>query len=137
MTASLFDDPGPSTPIVLVVEDVVLVRMLLADLLRKAGYSVAEASDGEEAISLIQSIPVRVVVSDVHMPGASKDGLALARWIHEHRPDLKIILASGVFETLDPADAALHEGPLLQKPFKVEEIEQRVRSALGEAPPSP
>src|SRR5258708_30099377 len=118
-TASLFvDDPGSAQPIVLVVEDVVLVRMLLADLLRKSGYRVAEASDGEEAISLIEKLPIGVVVSDVHMPGATKDGLALARWIHQHRPGLKVILASGVFETLDPADSAFHDGPLLQKPFK-------------------
>lgn len=113
-----------------------LVRMLLAQMLREAGYQVIEASNGEEAIRIIECSPVRVVISDVYMPGASLDGLALARWIREYRPDLKVILASGVVSTLDPADAAFHEGPLLQKPFKVEELKQRLRSALGDAPGS-
>jgi DNA-binding NtrC family response regulator len=62
------------------------------------------------------------------------DGLDLARWAHRHRPDLKVILTSGVFGTLDPADERFHQGPLLQKPFKPEELEQRLRSALGNQP---
>jgi CheY-like chemotaxis protein len=120
-------------PVVLVVEDVALVRMVLAEMLRGAGFVVIEASDGEEAVRIIESFPIRLVVSDVHMPGASLDGLALARWVHEHRPDLKVILASGFVSTLDPADAAFHEGPLLQKPFRLEELERRVRLALAGA----
>jgi CheY-like chemotaxis protein len=138
MASRLTDEHSESTgPIVLVVEDVVLVRMLLADYLRKSGYHVLEASDGEEAIRLIQRLLVQVVVSDIHMPGATTDGLALARWIREHRPDLKVILASGVFSTLDPADAECCEGSLLQKPFKVEELTQRLRSALAGTAPGP
>ena len=138
MTSRPTDEHSESTgPVVLVVEDVVLVRMLLADYLRKSGYQVLEAADGEEAIRLIQRLLVQVVISDVHMPGATTDGLALARWIREHRPDLKIILASGVFSTLDPADSQFHEGALLQKPFKVEELEQRLRSVLGGTAPGP
>ena len=138
MASRLTDNHSESTgPIVLVVEDVVLVRMLLADYLRKSGYQVLEASDGEEAIRLIQRLPVAVVISDIHMPGATTDGLALARWIREHRPDLKIILASGVFNTLDPADSQFHEGSLLQKPFKVEELVHRLRSVLGGTAPGP
>jgi CheY-like chemotaxis protein len=130
--------PDVSTePNILVVDDVALVRMVLAEMLRGAGFHVIEVSDGEEAIRVIESFPVRVVVSDVHMPGASLDGLALARWIHEHRPSLKVILASGVVSALEPGDAALHEGPLLQKPFRLEELERRVRLALGKATGSP
>jgi CheY-like chemotaxis protein len=136
MSSRLTDEPSESTgPVVLVVEDVVLVRMLLSDYLRKSGYQVLEASDGEEAIRVIKNLPVQVVVSDVHMPGATTDGLALARWIREHRPELKIILASGVFSTLDPADSQFHEGALLQKPFRVHELEQRLRAVLGATAP--
>ena len=69
---------------------------------------------------------VEVLASEVvHMPGASMDGLDLARWTHRHRPDLKVILTSGVFSILDPADERFHQGPLLQKPFKPEELERR------------
>jgi CheY-like chemotaxis protein len=101
--------------------------------LRGSGFQVVEAVNGEEAIRVVEAgRPVQVVLSDVHMPGASMDGLNLARWIHEHRPDLKVILASGVKSTLAPADARFHEGPLLQKPFNPEELAQRLRSALGD-----
>jgi CheY-like chemotaxis protein len=124
-----------SKPSVLVVEDVVLVRMLIADYLRETGFRVIEASNGEEAIRVMEAgCPAQLVVSDVHMPGAIMDGLDLARWIHHHRRGVKVILASGVFTTLDPADAHFHDGPLLQKPYKPEELEQRLRSALGKAP---
>jgi CheY-like chemotaxis protein len=125
----------PRKPTVLVAEDVPLVRMMVADFLRKAGFQVIEAGDGEEAKRVIEmGFPVQIVVSDVHMPGASMDGLDLARWTHRHRPDLKVILTSGVVTTLDPADERFHQGPLLQKPFKPEELERRVRSALADLP---
>ena len=135
MTAArLNDNSGIGTkPTVLIVEDVVLVRMLLADFLRESGFQVVEASNGEEAIRLIDAgCPAHIVISDVYMPGAVLDGLDLARWIHHHRRGIKVILASGVFTTLDPADAHFHEGQLLQKPFKLEEVERRLRAALGD-----
>jgi CheY-like chemotaxis protein len=137
MPAEKLSDPTdvPAKPTVLLAEDVPLVRMMVADSLRKSGFQVIEAADGEEAMRVIEmGFPVHVVVSDVHMPGASMDGLDLARWAHRHRPDLKVILTSGVFGTLDPADERFHQGPLLQKPFKPEELEQRLRSALGNQP---
>jgi len=54
-----------------------------------------------------------------------------SRWINHHRPEIKVILASGVVSGLDPADAHFHEGPLLQKPYKLEEVERRLRLALS------
>jgi CheY-like chemotaxis protein len=127
------DRPTASKPTVLVVEDVVLVRMLLADMLRERGFEVIEASTAEEAVRVLEAgFPVRIVLSDIYMPGSSMDGLDLARWVHTNRPGLKVILGSGVVSTTDPADAAFHEGPILQKPYKREELERRLRAALGE-----
>jgi CheY-like chemotaxis protein len=136
VAAKRMDHPGgPTKPTVLVVEHVPVVRMLLANLLRRYGFHVVEAANGEEAIRVVEAgRPVQLVLSDVHMPGAGRDGLNLARWLHQHRPDLKVILASGGISTLDPADARFHEGLLLQKPFKLEELAQRPRSALGDKP---
>src|SRR5258707_4220342 len=101
--AKLTGSEGVETkPTVLLAEDVALVRMMVADFLRKAGFQVIEAGDGEEAMRVIaMGFPVQIVVSDVHMTGASMDGLDLARWTHRHHPDLKVILTSGVFSTLD------------------------------------
>jgi CheY-like chemotaxis protein len=134
VAAKRMDHPAVSTkPTVLVVEHVPVVRMLVANHLRGSGFQVVEAANSEEAIRIVEAgRPVQLVLSDVHMPGASMDGLNLARWLHERRPGLKAILASGVISTLDPADVRFHEGPLLQKPFRPEELTQRPRSALGD-----
>jgi CheY-like chemotaxis protein len=122
-----------SKPTVLVVEDVVLVRMLLANLLRERGFEIIEAATADEAVRVLEAgFPVRVVLTDIYMPGSSMDGLALARWVHAHRPGLKVILGSGVVSTTDPADAAFYEGPILQKPYKREELELRLRAALDD-----
>jgi CheY-like chemotaxis protein len=117
---------------VLVVEDVAAVRLLMADIVRSFGYSVLEASNGEEAIHVIERSAVHVVLSDVYMPNAPIDGLQLAHWIHDQRPRIKVILTSGVVSAVDPAYADFHEGPLLQKPVKPQELERRLRSTLGD-----
>jgi CheY-like chemotaxis protein len=84
-----------SRPTILVVEDEMLVRVMLADALRDAGYEAVEAVDGDEAIRLLRgSDNIKVVVSDIRMPG-SLDGIALARRVRSERPDIKIVLVSG------------------------------------------
>ena len=135
--AKQIETPGSSTkPAVLVVEDVVLVRLLLADFLRGRDFHVIEVSNADEALRVLESdFPVDVVLSDIHMPGASMDGLALARWIGAHRPELKVILASGYVSGTDPADAAYHEGAILKKPFNHAELERRLRAALEDTEP--
>jgi PleD family two-component response regulator len=63
---------------ILVAEDEVLVRMVIADNLRSAGYTVVEASNAHEALELLRnSVDVRLILSDVRMPGTI-DGVALA-----------------------------------------------------------
>ena len=73
--------------VILVVEDEVLVRMMLADQLREAGYRVVEASDADEALRLLQhdELDVKAVISDIKMPG-SMDGIELAHVIRSKYP---------------------------------------------------
>src|SRR5262245_45670064 len=85
---------GPAQATILLVEDEVLVRMSLADQLRRAGYVVFEASSAEEALDLLQGNSVQLVLSDIRMRG-SMDGAGLARAILAHYPQVKIVLASG------------------------------------------
>lgn len=133
-TSERIDDPTAvaSKPTVLVVEDVLLVRILISEFLRERGFEVLEAANSEQAIRVLEAdYPVRAVLSDIYMPDAALDGVGLARWVRTHRPDLKVILGSGVVSTLDPADAAFHEGPLLHKPYKHDEVEQRLRRVIA------
>ena len=85
-------------PRVLVVEDEFLIRMLVADHLRDAGFIVIEAFNGDEAISLLTAgVPIDLVFTDVRMPGAA-DGMDLLSFIKRTRPDLPVLMTSGHLE---------------------------------------
>lgn len=84
-----------SSIIVLLVEDEVLIRMDLADVLRDAGCTVYEAGTADAAIELLQS-PMRIdlVVTDVRMPG-KVNGIGLAEYVRQNRPGIKVVVMSG------------------------------------------
>lgn len=98
----------PKTPTVLVVEDEVLIRFVIADELRSSGLSVVEAANADEALTVLRSsAPVDLLFTDIRMPG-SIDGLALAALVRTTHPELKIIIASAhspVWPSRDIADA--------------------------------
>src|SRR5260370_9425163 len=83
-----------TAPVVLIVEDDVLLRLVTASNLRDAGFEVIEAANSAEAIRVLDCIPVDALFSDIDMPGRM-DGLALAQWVHQRRLDMRIILTSG------------------------------------------
>ncbi|WJH40493.1 response regulator [Aliirhizobium terrae] len=90
---------GQSTPIakpvVLVVEDEPLQRMMAVDLVLDAGFDVVEAWSADEAVTILESrSDIRVVFTDVDMPG-SMDGLKLAAAIRDRWPPIEIIVTSG------------------------------------------
>ena len=86
---------------ILVVEDELLIRLIVSDELRDAGYDVIEAFNADEALTVLRSlVRVDLVISDVRMPG-SLDGLGLlaevrATWVRTNRPELEVRLAGGV-----------------------------------------
>jgi CheY-like chemotaxis protein len=82
-------------PVILLVEDEMLVRMLAAEVLSEAGFTVVEAESAEEALAVLQTRPdVRVLFTDVNMPG-SLDGLGLAQIVHERISEVGILIGSG------------------------------------------
>src|SRR5215218_10331700 len=82
-------------PVVLLVEDEMLVRMLAAEVLSEAGFTIIESGSAEEALAVLQTRPdVRVLFTDVNMPGAL-DGLGLAQIVHERAPEVSILIGSG------------------------------------------
>jgi len=98
---------------VLVVEDEVLVRMAVSQQLRECGYNVVEATDADEALTVLQKhdVILHIVLSDVEMPG-SMDGFALATWIRKNRPDLKVILTGSVARAVNAAMELCTSGPV-------------------------
>ena len=112
----------------IVVEDEVMVRIVLADALRNAGYTVIEASTANEALEVLRSVgvDVRLVFSDVRMPG-TMDGIGLAHAVRSEFPTIKIVLTSGNATDLDLVD---HDG-FFPKPHSATKIVRYVKTLLG------
>jgi CheY-like chemotaxis protein len=86
---------------VLVVEDEVLVRMYVSDVLGQSGFEVIEADNAEAALSRIATdTGICAVVSDIAMPGRF-DGFELARRLRREFPRVGVVLVSGVLEPKD------------------------------------
>ena len=120
---------APPQPCVLVVEDEFLIRLLISDALRDAGYTVIEAANGDEAVEIIRTgIPLDLVFSDVRMPG-SVDGLALVEFVKKSGPLVPVLLASG---HCDPA-LARNAGAdhFVRKPYEVDALIELVREKLS------
>jgi CheY-like chemotaxis protein len=86
---------APERPVILIVEDEFLIRMQTADVIRDAGFEVVEAISADDAILILESRrDIRVVFTDIHMPG-SMDGLKLAHAVRDRWPPVHIIATSG------------------------------------------
>ena len=83
-------------PVVLVVDDEVLVRTVAVDMVEQAGFEVIEASNADEAIRILESRQdIRAVFTDIQMPG-SMDGLRLAQSVRDRWPPVALIVTSGL-----------------------------------------
>ncbi|HVU19479.1 MAG TPA: response regulator [Rhizomicrobium sp.] len=115
-------------PAVLVAEDEVMVRTVIAEYLRDAGFTVVEAANAAEAMALLASeVQVDIVFSDIQM-GDGMDGLALADWIDAHCPGLPVLLTSGAFLPLGRES----ERPFISKPYIYLQLEQRLRELIAQ-----
>ena len=102
-------------PVVLVVEDELLLRMDAVDMIAGAGFEALEAANADQAIEILESRrDVTVVFTDIQMPG-SMDGLKLARAIRGRWPPIKIVATSGraIAEEIDLPEG----GRFLPKPY--------------------
>ena len=119
---------------VLVAEEEALIRMSASAVLRDAGFEVIEAATAEAALALLAHPEIETLFSDVELPGAP-EGLALARHIHEHRPDIGMLLTSG---RTHPDSSELPDGGcFVAKPYDEGEVtrfcvESRPSSAVSE-----
>jgi two-component system, response regulator PdtaR len=111
---------------VLVVEDEVLLRMVIADGLREAGYKVIEAANAEQALEALgYSFDVKLILTDVQMPG-SLDGVGLARIVRSAFPTIKIVLTSGRFGEVNGAE---HDA-FFAKPFDPIEVVEHIATLI-------
>jgi CheY-like chemotaxis protein len=118
---------GNSTnmPAVLIVEDEPLVRIGAVNLIEDAGFEVIEAANADEAIGILECrSDVRVVFTDIHMPG-SMDGLKLAHAVRNRWPPIRIIVTSG--RELIAEQVLPEGGRFFAKPYNPIEILDALR----------
>lgn len=113
------------------VDDEVLIRIAISEYLRECGFCVVEARNGDEAILVLQAgVAIDVVFADVQMPG-ERDGIDLAQWVRRERPDVKVILTSGVARAARQAERLCADAPLIAKPYDQEDLQLRIHELLG------
>jgi len=104
---------------ILAVEDEALVRMLIVETLVDAGHDVLEASDGDQALAIVQKTSdLDLIVTDVRM--SKMDGFSLAQAAREVRPDLPVLFMTGYMGTDVPAK--MPDAKVMQKPFDPEDL---------------
>lgn len=117
---------------ILVVEDEVLIRLVIAEYLRDCGYRVIEAAHADEALLVLRrsEIEIDVVFTDVEMPG-SMDGFALAQWVRNNRPDMDVILAGSVGRAVQAASDLCDQQNNVPKPYDPQSVHDRIRRLLA------
>lgn len=104
---------------VLVVEDEMLIRTLLLEVLSDNGFEVSLARDGEESLEQLGTNSFDLVITDIQMPGV--DGIKMLKEMKKADRKEKIIVMSA-----DPSDMGLNEPDMphvvsrLQKPFRID-----------------
>ena len=116
----------------LIVEDETFVQDLLRKVLTKQGYSVTTASDGREAMEILEESSYDLVLTDVVMP--RMEGFELLRWIKSQQPATKVIVLTGFARRHSISDFLLYGADdYLSKPFLVPELLAAVERAIGPA----
>jgi CheY-like chemotaxis protein len=110
---------------VLLVEDETMIRMLVADMLSDLGYDVAaEAGDIDQAIKLARSAQFDLAILDVNVNGKLISPVAEA----VASRNLPFVFATGY--GAEGVPEAYRDHPALQKPFRLETLQQAIEAAL-------
>lgn len=114
---------------ILVIEDDTRMRELLREILRGEGYSVTDASSGEEGMDLLESKEYDLIITDLKMP--DRDGISILKRAKELYPDTLVIVITA-YGTVESAITAMKSGAYdyIQKPFEPEEFLFVVKKAI-------
>ena len=115
---------------ILIVDDEKHYPIIIGEVLNEEGYATLTASSGMEALDLIKSQLIDMVLTDVKMPGMT--GIDLLERIKEIKPDLPVIIMTA-FGSVEKAVEAMHKGAytFILKPFENEALTAHVAKALS------
>lgn len=116
-----------ATRSILIVEDEALLRFDLVDFFEAAGWRVFEAEHADQAIAILErESAIRVVLTDVNMPGAM-DGLKLAHVVRDRFPPTALFIVSGE-QKLTDSDLP-ERASFLPKPFDPHRLLDAIETA--------
>ncbi|MEJ0015736.1 MAG: ATP-binding protein [Acetobacteraceae bacterium] len=117
---------------VLVVEDELPIRMIIADVLSDLGYTVLEAGDGSSGLRILEAgTLIDLLITDIGLPGGM-NGRQLADAARQRRPDLNVLLITGYAENAAISNGLVAPGmQIMTKPFALEALAARIQGIVG------
>jgi CheY-like chemotaxis protein len=115
-------------PKILVVEDDLRGRYLVCEVLRREGYQVAEASDGAEALRIVLTERVNLVITDLVMP--KLNGFEFLEQLHSINPQMPVIFITGHLSVVSGQTLLQDVAEIIRKPFEFEALRSAVKRAL-------
>jgi len=114
---------------ILIVDDEPIVQESIRDWLKDAGYQVATAESGEEALEMIEQQDFSVMIVDVRLPG--KTGITVLKEVKALRPEIKSIIITA-YPSIELAAEAMKLGAIdyLIKPIAPDDLERLIRETL-------
>jgi CheY-like chemotaxis protein len=120
----------PLDSTILVVDDDPEVLEVAVTACEEMGLTVLRAEDGAGALEVLRDNPaVELLLTDIGMPNMT--GWELAHAAKQKYPDLKVIYTSGYIKTYPIGQHGMGYGPLLPKPWRGNQLREKVRTVLG------
>jgi CheY-like chemotaxis protein len=125
----MMNNYSDGTPVVLLVEDELLVRMAAAEDLQDAGFHVLEAANADLALAVLEvcSHDVQVLFTDIDMPG-SMNGLDLAESVQRRWPHISLLISSAYHKPLP--EQIPDDGRFVPKPYSSEDVVRCIRELV-------
>jgi DNA-binding response OmpR family regulator len=120
---------------ILLVDDEILIRQLLAEVLRDAGFDVVEARNADEAMRLLRDNErIDILLTDVQMPG-NLDGVDLARNARHDHADMPVMIISAYMHRVIHRIKGMTPAPLLvDKPYRLHDVADQVQQLAVSLP---
>ena len=130
--------PGESEKVmatILIIDDEDMLRLPIASMLRRKGYSILEARDGATGVDLFQAhaAEIDIVLLDLTLPGMS--GREILEKVRKIRPGIKVVLSTAygrerAFRDVSESESVYY----LRKPYKIDELTALLRKVCLEEP---
>jgi len=113
---------------ILIVDDEAALRELASEILSVKGYQILMAEDGKQALKILETQPIDLMISDVIMP--EMNGYQLAEIVSKKYPETKIQMISGYTDKLESSKSVLIKTEIIHKPYSAMKLQQSVYDLL-------